>query len=425
MSGAAHAPDEHSGDISGEEHLGDTVPLRHADAADTTTTAAAQPEVVFHEDVVDHHREQRRSNGRLGAAPGLALDAGAALGRFGGEVLGGSKESVQTRMVRKMTDYTQKLRDVDLNDEWDEAVTRANRRVNEARTDFAGDATELMNEAAEDVLRRLNVRIEEAKETLLDDHRKTTTTALTKARLLSDLLSRDTRKLQFMCLLFFVLFIVAWELVVATVTRPKDCRGHLTDGAPYLQCYNAPDLLLNLNCSEYRCAVPWSGTEGDTRCNTCNCGGVCNHCTDCLCTVGYGASQYQVCLPYEEWPGSWARHVRWAIVGFWLALFGCFALNYFFNWYLEYRSNVALVEMDKVQAIKARKQEAAAECEREEIMGTHVEFFRKPNGLYHPDLVRAAAQQRMEERHVFKMPGTTDGDSRDVARKVGEGVDAF
>ena len=352
---------------------------------------------------------------------GFALDTAAAAARFAADVVP-KQESVQGRITKKISRSMQRLRDIDMNDEWPDAVLRANHVVDTANKGVKDDVNEMIQEASADILRRVSERLDDVRDTVIQDHTKQAESAFSTVRLTSDLLARDSRRIQGLCLLFFVLFLVAWELLILVISRPKDCRSYVgtAGGEDLLECYNAKDLLLNLDCNNYKCAVPWTEDQGDERCTSCNCGGVCSHCTECLCTVGFGPSQHQICKPFENWPGEWAQTVRWVIAGFWIALFVLFAIRYFIVWYVGYRGDVVLVDKEQRQAAESHKLKRKMRAERREMMGTHVEFFDEPGGIYHPDIVKAAVMQRMEERQIYKMP-----DQERVADKVGEGVDAL
>ncbi|KAJ9441298.1 hypothetical protein DIPPA_21778 [Diplonema papillatum] len=65
------------------------------------------------------------------------------------------------------------------------------------------------------------------------------------------------------------------------------------------------------------------------------------------------------------------------------------------------------------------KMHAKMQKTRDELVGTHVEFFHAPSHLHHPDLVKAAVAQRMQDRHNYFHAADRP------ARLVGEASDAF
>eukprot|EP01059_Diplonema_ambulator_P001616 TRINITY_DN1138_c0_g1_i1.p1 TRINITY_DN1138_c0_g1~~TRINITY_DN1138_c0_g1_i1.p1 ORF type:complete len:780 (+),score=126.24 TRINITY_DN1138_c0_g1_i1:1761-4100(+) len=372
-------------------------------------------EMVPEDDVEMHEMpsEARKKKARIG----LGIDMLAAGGNFGVDAMVGKQSTVQGKIAEKAKKQLNKLRDIDMNEEWPEALRRATTQLENATLELKENTQELFQEAAEDILRRVNIRLEEYKDDFLEDYGRPAGTAYGISRVTSDLLTRDTRKAQFLCLSFWVLFIVAWEILIASIRRPIDCSVHDETSAEYLKCYNAEDLLMNLNCSAYRCATPWSDLPGSKGCDTCNCE-VCHRCTECLCTVGYGPSQHHVCLEFDHWPGHWVVTVRWAVAGFWIALAIVFIIKYLVGWYIEHRSTVVLYEKDQVIKLEKEKKLRKMQEERDALVGTHVEFFSPPNHLYHPDLVKAAVQQRMEDRQCYYKPNA------EVGPLMGEGTDA-
>ena len=339
-----------------------------------------------------------RSSSKIHA--GLGIDIAAAAMKSVAEV-NSDKTTVTAHMLGKASDAMRTVRQIDIDDDWDEAFRRVRGGVKKDFDEVAADTRELFQQTTEEALSHINTQLDQLKDDLIINHSNSVTSAYSLTRTCNDLLTRDLRKVQIFCILFWLIFLIGWELVMATVRRPKDCKD-LDAGPAVLQCYNVNDLILNLDCSKYFCAVPWSNDAGEALCSSCNCNGICNHCAECLCTVGFGPSLHHVCMDFDYWPGSWATTIRWVVVGLGLTLVFLFLLKYFFAWYVDHRSAIILTEKDKRREIESQIQKGKAQAERDQLLGTHVEFFNQPDSLYHSDLVKAALAQRLRSRNTVR-----------------------
>eukprot|EP01060_Flectonema_neradi_P038819 TRINITY_DN8279_c0_g1_i2.p1 TRINITY_DN8279_c0_g1~~TRINITY_DN8279_c0_g1_i2.p1 ORF type:complete len:716 (+),score=117.27 TRINITY_DN8279_c0_g1_i2:292-2439(+) len=357
-----------------------------------------------------------RSSSKINA--GLGIDLAAAAMKSVSEV-NANKTTVQAHILGKASDTMRTIRQIDIDDEWDEAFRRLRGGAKKDFDEFTSDTRQLFQQTTEDVLSHINTRLDNMKDDLIVNHSDTVTSAYSITRTCNDLLSRDLRKVQIFCILFWLIFLIGWELVMATVRRPRDCKD-IETGPTVLQCYNVDDLLLNMDCSKYFCAVPWSNDAGDSLCSSCNCNGICNHCTECLCTVGFGPSLHHICMDFEYWPGSWSVTIRWVVVSVGLTLLFLFLLKYFLAWYVDHRSAIILTEKDRRRNIESQVQKRKSQIERDHLLGTHVEFFNPPSGLYHNDLVKAAVAQRLRGRTTVR---TNEAAHELFGEAAGAGVD--
>ncbi|KAJ9435109.1 hypothetical protein DIPPA_13726, partial [Diplonema papillatum] len=120
-------------------------------------------------------------------------------------------------------------------------------------------------------------------------------------------------------LLLGVLWTV-WEFSLKAVERRLTCQSW--DGVDGLSSCSDAQLLVHaasgvVDCSEYRCAAPWSPGPNAEFCSSCGCGSVCDACGQCVCEIAGGsASRRNVCKPYDTYPnGEWPGNVRWALAG--------------------------------------------------------------------------------------------------------------
>eukprot|EP01063_Lacrimia_lanifica_P020140 TRINITY_DN27488_c0_g1_i1.p1 TRINITY_DN27488_c0_g1~~TRINITY_DN27488_c0_g1_i1.p1 ORF type:complete len:675 (+),score=229.60 TRINITY_DN27488_c0_g1_i1:69-2093(+) len=378
-------------------------------------------------DIEDEDAPLRTRLSNIPPGLGFGMDAAAAASRFGTALLP-EQSTIQAVAARKLTKALQKLRDIDINDEWDETLHRVAHDIDGAVKEVRGQTLSLVNETAEDVLRRADFMADDLTDKYLMNHTKRSGKMKHYYNIVTDLMSRRTKKLQLMCLSFFIIFLIAWTLIMGAIQRPLHCSSHETSdhNDMVLKCYNVDDLLIDFQCSDYKCAVPTPEAPGDhRRCtpNECGCGGVCHYCTECLCTVGYGGDQYHVCKSFQFEGEELKNTVMWAITLFLVVIAALFGIRWMLLWYIDYRSSVVLYERERETDILKHARRRKQQKLRDEIVGTKVEFHSTPQTVYHPDLVKAAVMQRMEDRACYykpydERPATVGGELAQAALNV-------
>eukprot|EP01062_Namystynia_karyoxenos_P037798 TRINITY_DN27497_c0_g1_i1.p1 TRINITY_DN27497_c0_g1~~TRINITY_DN27497_c0_g1_i1.p1 ORF type:complete len:721 (+),score=206.37 TRINITY_DN27497_c0_g1_i1:128-2164(+) len=347
---------------------------------------------------------------RARAAAALALDLGTAAAHFA-EAREPQPETVRGEMLRRSRAVLDELRDVELSDNWESWKRCKQLALAQGFAGLREDAGDLYNESVEDAVRRTESRLHRWKDELVEEYGEPAGRLFRCSRLFNDLVTQPTAKKQAFCMWFWVVFIIVWELSIWAIRRPAGCaEGVSANGARELQqCVDVGRLAGAINCSEYRCAVPWLVQPGGVRCSSCNCGGTCDQCRECICAIGFGPGQHHVCMDYSYFPGSWATAVRWAVV----ALAGFFGvlvlLKWLCTWYLDHRQNVIVQDALAAERLKKRRLQQMRDL-RAHILGTDVPYERPLIGIYRQGMVRAALAQRLQQERAARLPAPARGE---------------